>query len=264
MTALRHLAPRPLGLGLAMLAVAASCKAGATPPGPGPPIAWQEMAPGADRATLVAADGATNIRLYRFSLARFQAEVVVGSGTPPRPETAADLRRRRQAIAAVNGGFFDERHAPLGLRIAGGETRVPLRRHVDWGVLLLEGARARIVHSRDLPPGQSALGAIQVGPRIVVDGTALSLKAQRARRTAVALERDGRRLTLVVVDAPIDANELAVRLAAGGFDAALMLDGGPSTQLALELGDVHVDIPGAYPVPDLLAIVRGPAPGRGP
>ena len=252
------LATWPLGLWVATLALATSCKAGAAPPAPRPPITWQEMGPGADRATLLAGDGTTKIQLYRFTFAKYQAEVVVGPGAPPSAETAAALRRRRGAIAAVNGGFFDERRAPLGLRIADGVTRVPLRRHVDWGVLLLEGASARIVHTRDLRPDVSALGAIQVGPRIVVDGTPLSLKPQRARRTAVALERDGRSLTLVVVDSPIDANNLAARLGAAGFDAALMLDGGPSTQLALELGDVHIDIPGGYPVPDLLAILPGP------
>jgi hypothetical protein len=250
-----------VGLGVAMLAVVTSCRAGAAPPASRPsPIAWQTMGPGADRATLAAGDGTTKIQLFRFSFARYQAEVVVGPGSPPGAETAAALRRRRGAIAAVNGGFFDERRAPLGLRIVGGVTRVPLRRHADWGVLLIEGAGARIVHTRELRPDTAARGAIQVGPRIVVDGTPLTLKPQRARRTAVALERDGRSLTLVVVDAPIDANDLAARLAAGGFDAALMLDGGPSTQLALELGDVHVDIPGGYPVPDLLAIVPGPPP----
>ena len=92
-------------------------------------------------------------------------------------------------------------------------------------------------------------------------GAALKLKPQRARRTAVALDREGRTLTLVVVDAPIDANDLAAALVAGGFDAALMLDGGPSTQLSLEIGAVKAELPGGYPVPDLLVI--GPARAAG-
>jgi uncharacterized protein YigE (DUF2233 family) len=214
------------------------------------------MAPGAERARLAAGDG-TQIRLYRFSLARYRADVIVGAGWPPRLETAAALRRRRGAVAAVNGGFFDERRAPLGLRISLGAARAPVRRHVDWGVLLLDGETARIVHSRELPATPSARGAIQVGPRLVLGGAPLKLKPQRARRTAVALDREGRTLTLVIVDAPIDANDLAAALAASGFDAALMLDGGPSTQLSLEIGAVKDDLPGGYPVPDLLVI--GPA-----
>lgn len=98
---------------------------------------------------------------------------------------------------------------------------------------------------------------------MLVDGKPLQLKPQRARRTAVALPRDGRALTLVLVDDWIDANELAARLADAGFDSALMLDGGPSTQLALALGETRADIPGGYPVPDLLVIVPGmPLPAR--
>jgi uncharacterized protein YigE (DUF2233 family) len=248
-----HAAAGWLGI---LLAFVGAGQARALPPAPSRAPAWETMAPGAERARLAASDG-TPIQLYRFSLARYRPDVIVGAGWPPRLETAAELRRRRGGLAAVNGGFFDERRAPLGLRISLGQPRVPVRPHVDWGVLLLDGDTARIVHSRDLPAKPAARGAIQVGPRLVVGGAALKLKPQRARRTAVALDRDGRTLTLVVVDAPIDANELASALAANGFDAALMLDGGPSTQLSLEVGAVKADLPGGYPVPDLLVI--GPA-----
>ena|SRR5450432_18534 len=222
------------------------------------PVAWRALASGVDAATLTSADGVTQILLTRFDLTLTRAEVAVGAGWPPRPETAAALRRRVGALAVVNGGFFDERRAPLGLRVADGKTRAPLRKASDWGVLCLDAQRARIVHTRELPADAHARGAIQVGPRLVVDGAPLALKPQRARRTAVALDRAGRHLTLVIVDSPIDANDLAARLAAAGFDTALALDGGPSTQLALEIGDTHVDLPGGYPVPDLLVLKPTP------
>jgi hypothetical protein len=61
---------------------------------------------------------------------------------------------------------------------------------------------------------------------------------------------------LVVVDAPIEAGELAEQLAAAGFDSAILLDGGPSTQLSLHLGSAKIDLPGGYAVPDLLMIGR--------
>jgi uncharacterized protein YigE (DUF2233 family) len=265
---------------------------------------WQPIVPGAERATLTVA-GPSEVLLLRFDLEHFRAEVVVGKGSPPRPRTAADLRQGRGAVAAVNGGFFDEHVVPLGLRIAGGDQRFPLRPKADWGVLVLSGHRARIVHTREyaatqgsslptagrataakavgVPPAPAAAtppptatptskasappavpvdGAIQVGPRLVVEGKAVKLRTQVARRTAVALDREGRSLTLVLADAPVEANELAGRLAEIGFDAALFLDGGPSTQLSLALGDAHVDIAGVYPVPDLLAIFTRSGPHR--
>ena len=240
-------------LGVALLAVlAAGIPARATATEAVAPPAWQAIAPGAERATL---GSDPPVRLYRFDLTRFRAEVVVGAGRPPAPETAGAQVASGHAVAAVNGGFFDEHVAPLGLRIAGGQVRAALRAHADWGVLLLTADRARIIHTRDYQASPEVRGAIQVGPRLLVGGAPLTRKPQRARRTAVALDRDGRTLTLVVADDPIDAGELAARLAAAGFDAALMLDGGPSTQLALDLGGVRVDLPGGYPVPDLLAIV---------
>ncbi|HVV49039.1 MAG TPA: phosphodiester glycosidase family protein [Polyangia bacterium] len=244
---------------LALAATLATARPGQAAPAP---IDWQALGPGAWRATLAAGDG-TPLLLFRFAFARYRAEVVVGAGWPPARETAAELVHRLGAAAAVNGGFFDGRGAPLGLRVAAGRTRAPLRPKADWGVLLLEPAGARIVHTHELAPGDGARGAIQVGPRLVVHGQALHLKPQLARRTAVALEPAGDALTLVVADAPVDANDLAQRLAAAGFDAALLLDGGPSTQLSVAVGGARLDLPGGYPVPDLLAVVpRSPPRAR--
>jgi hypothetical protein len=61
-----------------------------------------------------------------------------------------------------------------------------------------------------------------------------------------------------VAPEPVDAATLGARLAALGFTSALLLDGGPSTQLAVEAGSAG--IPGAYGVPDLLALVRRARP----
>jgi len=276
------------------LAVALALLAAAPSPAPSEPaaapsaapLAWQTVVPGAWRATLKTEEGQP-IELLRFDLEHFRAAVVVGKGQPPQPRTAQDLRQNRGAVAAVNGGFFDGRVVPLGLRIADGEQRFPLRPKADWGVLVLAGRRARIVHTRDYPAlpldreqGQAPPdqpdkaqgridGAIQVGPRLLVDGAPTRLRPQLARRTAVALDQHGRELTLVVVPEPADANEVAERLATAGFADAMLLDGGPSTQASVELGETHLEIAGGYPVPDLLAVfprsahrkVNTPAPG---
>ena len=252
-----------LAAALVLLATAA-----AEQPAP-PPAApdWQVMAPGASRATLKTEEG-QSIELLRFDLERFRAAVVVGKGQPPQSRTAQDLRQNRGAVAAVNGGFFDARVVPLGLRIADGEQRFPLRPKADWGVLVLAGRHARIVHTREYPTlplekeaGDEHIdGAIQVGPRLLVGGVPTQLRPQLARRTAVALDSQGRELTLVVVPDPVDANEVAERLAAAGFADAMLLDGGPSTQASLDLGDAHLEIAGGYPVPDLLAVFPRSSP----
>jgi hypothetical protein len=213
---------------------------------------WQPIAPGAERLRLE--EEGLHLDLFRFDLARYRPEVVVLG--PERPRAASALRVDTGAVAVVNGGFFDEQWRSLGLRIASGKTVIGLRPRVDWGVLLVREGRARIVHSREFRADPAIEQAIQVGPRLLADGQPLRLKPQSARRTAVALDREGRTLTLVIADAPASAQRVAEALARLGFDAALMFDGGPSTQLAVELGQLRLSLPGGYAVPDALVIRR--------
>jgi hypothetical protein len=257
-----------LSVSAAIVAVAAGAAAPPAGTSPPPAVVWTPFEPGAERGAV--SGGGARLELFRFDLRRFGAKVfILGAGAPkPRPVHAADIVGG-EAVAVANGGFFDEKGAPLGLRISERKVLVPLRRNVDWGVLVVAGKRARIVHTREYAAAPDVDAAIQVGPRILIDGAVPRLKPQVARRTAVALPRDGSSLTLVVAPDPVDAAALGARLAALGFHSALMLDGGPSTQLSVDLGfppdagvyDFHADprrfeIPGGYPVPDLLVIFR--------
>ncbi len=214
------------------------------------PVAWRTVAPGAEHLRV------DDVELVRFDLGRFKAEVAVRGAD--RAVTAAALREELAALAVVNGGFFDTEWRPLGLRIAGGRVLVGLRPRVDWGVLVVSGGQAHIVHSREFRPNSAGTAgidaAIQVGPRWVAAGRAFKLKPQSARRTAVALDRGGRKITLAVTRSEVSAQDLAALLVRLGFDSALMLDGGPSSQLSAAIGDFHLDLRGGYGVPDALVV----------
>jgi uncharacterized protein YigE (DUF2233 family) len=123
-------------------------------------------------------------------------------------------------------------------------------------VLVLRAERAQIVHSREFKADPAIEQAIQVGPRLVVDGQPMKLKPQSSRRTAVALDRDGRSLTIVVTRGATDAQRLAELLVRLGFHSALMLDGGPSSQLSAACGELRLDLRGGYAVPDGLVVRR--------
>jgi exopolysaccharide biosynthesis protein len=235
-----------------MLALAALAPAPSSPSPPSSPPSWATLAPGAE--LLHVDDG--NIDLFRFDLTRFGADVAVpGAGGAM---TAGELRRESGAALVVNGGFFDTDGRSLGLRVASGRQIIKLRAVVDWGVLVVRDGRADIVHSRDFAAAAATkppvTAAIQVGPRILVDGKPPPLKPQAARRTAVAIDQSGRFLTVVVARARIEASALARVLERLGFYRALMLDGGPSTQLSAQLGDFKLEIAGGYAVPDLLLV----------
>lgn len=211
---------------------------------------WQTIVSGVEHLSVE--DQALPGEMLRFDLNRFRPEVVVMGAD--RPKTAAALRQETRAAAAINGGFFDTDWRPLGLRIAGGKTLVGLRPKVDWGVLVVRAHRAQIVHSRDFRGDPGIETAIQAGPRLLVGGQALRLKPQSARRTAVALDREGRFLTVIVTRHAASAQSMADWLARQGFDSALMLDGGPSSQLSVALGRFVLDLRGGYAVPDALIL----------
>jgi hypothetical protein len=213
------------------------------------PAAFRPVAPGVEHLHLDEAD----TDLIRFDLTRFHLDVLVPGAA--NPVTAARARLETKAAVAINGGFFDTDGRSLGLRIAAGKVVKGLRPRVDWGVLLVRPGQATIVHSREYVPDPAVTAALQVGPRILVAGQVPPLKPQAARRTAVALDRSGRFVTIVVTRGRVQASALGQTLARLGFDSALMLDGGPSTQLSAVIGDLKLELEGGYAVPDALVVL---------
>ena len=202
----------------------------ATPAAPG----WTALAPGAEHLRVEEGGSICSVSTWRriAPTSSFRAP----RSRRPRPRCGGRRAPRWWSTAASS--------TPRGARSACDRRRrqlIGLRKVVDWGVLVLRPGRAAIVHSREYPAAAAAApavtGAIQVGPRILVDGRVPGLKPQAARRTAVAIDHGGRFLTVVVADARMQAADLGRTLAGFGFSDALMLDGGPSTQLSAAIGD---------------------------
>lgn len=213
---------------------------------------WRQVHQGVHHRRLEPRD--VQADLIRFDLDRHKVGVLVPGKRGPL--TAAQAAAENEALLAINGGFFDPQWRPLGLRVSQGQVIVPLRPNVDWGVLTVAGQRARIVHSREHgAPATPLEAAIQVGPRLLVNGQPTKLKPQVAYRSAVAVDASGRYLTVIVTSAPTDAGALASALARlGDFQDAMLLDGGPSSQVHARLDGLNLDRPGGYAVPDLLLI----------
>lgn len=169
--------------------------------------------------------------------------------------TALTARRFAElsgAIAVVNASFFDIDGSPMGLLVVDGDERGALR-PVDWGVFSIDETGAHIEHTEQFVQRPGLAQAVQSGPRLVVAGVPVELKRQAARRTAVCVLEDGR-LEIVAVAVSVQASDLAAFLQTSGCRDALNLDGGPSTQLFLQRGEVRVDLPGGTPVPVALGV----------
>ncbi len=209
----------------------------------------------------------TSVRAEVFEVDLRRLRLVgLDARTPERSVAAVDdLREEANAHLAVNGTFFDERERPLGLLVDSGKTLSPLRQ-ADWGVFTVDrDGTARLVHTKDFHDDAAIDFAVQCGPRVVIDGTPPRLKPQLARRTGLCIE-DPRTVAVFVVDELVDASALATWLAAApdtgglGCTEAVLLDGGPSTQLDVRGGPKHPTIRGGWPVPNGIAVTDRPKP----
>jgi exopolysaccharide biosynthesis protein len=174
-----------------------------------------------------------------------------------------DMMRQEECLAGVNGGYFNDEFAPIGLRIVNGQMIAPLQRaRLITGVLVASSRGLQIVRAREFSQHQKILAAIQCGP-FLVDGSRRvpGLNAlQRARRTFAATGTNGR--ALLAVCSEISLADLATVLAttpiAGDLkiERALNFDGGSSSAFwfARENGSVF-SIPERKPVRDFVALV---------
>ena len=151
-------------------------------------------------------------------------------------ESLADVMRHEKCVAAVNGGYFDEKFAPIGLRMANGQMIAPLQRaRLITGVLVASSRGVQIVRSREFSRRLGVTAAIQCGPFLVDRGQPIGglNDSHLARRTFAATTTGDR--ALVGVCTGVSLAELSKILATTSFaedlriEHALNLDGGSST-----------------------------------
>jgi uncharacterized protein YigE (DUF2233 family) len=178
-------------------------------------------------------------------------------------ESLGEMLRHEKCLAGVNGGYFDEKFAPIGLRIANEQMIAPLQRaRLITGVLLASSRGVQIVRSREFSWHAGPTAAIQCGPFLVERGQPIGglNDANVARRTFAATTTSSR--ALVGVCSEVSLAELSKILATTSFaddlriERALNLDGGSSTGFwfARENGSAF-SIPELKPVRDFVAVV---------
>ena len=173
-------------------------------------------------------------------------------------------------LVAVNGGFFDLNLRASGLLLSGGSLLARERAGGGSGVLAVANQRAHLLkRGEPLPRGTDF--SMQCGPRLIEAGGAVGIRSddgQRAARTAACIREAGRELDLVVTQRKGHlgggpsllqlAQWLAGPLAPGepsGCDAALNLDGGPSTGIIVA-GLPELERLPLGPVPFALVVAR--------
>src|SRR6266511_1199242 len=178
-------------------------------------------------------------------------------------DSLGEMMGRENCLTGVNGGYFDEAFAPIGLRIANGQMIVPLQRaRLITGVLVASSRGVQIVRSREFSRRPGVTAAIQCGPVLVDRGQPIGglNDGKVARRTFAATTTSSR--TLVGVCSEVSLAELSKILATTSFaddlriERVLNLDGGSSSGFwfARENGSAF-SIPEQKPVRDFVGVV---------
>jgi len=146
------------------------------------------------------------------------------------------VMERENAIAGVNGGYFDPRYAPVGLLVSGGRIVVPQQKaRLLSGVVSVVNGRVQVQRSAEFSLKTKPTSARQCGPFLVDGGKAVPglNNSREARRTFVLTMSDGRaaigfcsRVTLSGLASLLATPEI---IAGGKVQRALNLDGGSSS-----------------------------------
>ena len=179
---------------------------------------------------------------------------------PSGSENLSDVMRRDNFIAGVNGGYFDTRFKPLGLRVIDGTMRLPLiRARLLTGVLCASSRGIEIARLGEFSQKKKCDAAIESGPFLIDGGTPVrGLDHSRgARRTFVAVTRSG--AATLGVSNDLSLAELASALVAlpdFKVSRALNLDGGSSSAFWFRRSDgTPFSIPEEKAVRDFVGIV---------
>jgi hypothetical protein len=143
----------------------------------------------------------------------------------------------------INGGYWAYQGSAKkiqGLLVVNGAQHAPRANNLNGGVLEIRDGTGRLLSSdHPLDPSDATL-AIQCNPRLVDAGRVIpKLEAVRlAARTALCLRDDGTTLDAYLThdDTRTTLAELGAFLVEEGCQAALNLDGGPSTAAAFRDG----------------------------
>ena len=176
--------------------------------------------------------------------------------------TLAETMQRENAIAGVNGGYFDADHAPLGLLISDGRMVAPLRKaKLLSGVVSAAKGEVKIQRVAEFSMKTTPTAARQCGPFLVERGAAVpGLNATRAaRRTYVALA--GNDTAAIGYSSHLTLAQLAAVLATRGvipdvkLQRALNLDGGSSSAFWFAAEGAPHSIGEQKTVRDFMAVV---------
>lgn len=181
--------------------------------------------------------------------------------TPDQPRSIQRWFADERPLLALNGGYFSASYRSTALVVSDGVASGASYEGFG-GMLAVSGDGAislRALRDQPYDPGEPIRQALQSAPMLVMPGgapAAIEDDGQRARRSAVGIDRAGRLLLIVSPTAGFTLRGFAGWLSRSDLDVdrALNLDGGSSTGLYLKSGALDERIDSLGPLPLTLLV----------
>lgn len=219
---------------------------------------WRVLAPGIEYQDLgeKLLSPWSHIHVFRIDLKNNELDLITAKNIDRKFAKVDEFSQHSNALITINGGFFDHNHHPLGLRISHQQQKNPLKRISWWGVFYVENQKPYLSSMNQYKNDNNIDFALQSGPRLLVDGTILSLKPGLAERTALGISTNNRIIILVSENNPMTTTELAELMKSSPLDCldALNLDGGGSSQIKADVGSFKLHAPGLSNVSDAIIV----------
>ncbi|HQH80085.1 MAG TPA: phosphodiester glycosidase family protein [bacterium] len=193
-------------------------------------------------------------KLYRFDVLIADNEV--------EGATVFDLARKQKPLIIINGGFFTPEHKSIGLIARNGKAVSKLHKTSWWSIFSISNGVPSISRPSDFVMSEDISIALQVGPRLAIDGVIPKLKESLATRSALGISEDGMVIVAITSGYGISMTELARRMTLSSFQGglgcknAMALDGGSSSQIFAKIGDFEYSQSGLARITNALAVFK--------
>jgi len=200
----------------------------------------------------------SHIHVFRIDLTKTKLSIVSARRLSQRNASADQFGEHSGALISINGGFFDRKFNPLGLRINDYKEENPIKSISWWGIFYVKNQRPHISSQNKFHYDPAISFAMQSGPRLLINGKIPSLKAGDAERSALGITDKGKVIILVTSNAPMSTHRLARLMKSPPLSCndALNLDGGSSSQLYAHIGNFLLNVHSFSNVSDAIVVKK--------
>jgi len=210
---------------------------------------WNQWTPGVElryERWKGAGNNENTVTIARFGLQHIHLSV---GYQPDQPLSLNNWMKQTNAVAVINGGFFDTRNHAVALLVSNGQSYGTSYSGFGGMLSVDNQGNVSLRSLRDQPynsDNEQLEQATQASPMLMIGGQRTQFQADSSVRrwSVIAMDKQGRLLLIVSPSLAFSLDQMADLLASSdlSLETAMNLDGGASTGLYVNGGNQKVTV----------------------